>query len=185
MSDATRTHDEAHEDATREGASPEDAAREGAARAAEQFPAGAFTSAGEAETFALGRRAGSRLAGGETLLLDGPLGAGKTVFVKGLAAGLGIDVDEVNSPSFTLVNRYDGGRLALYHLDLYRLPQGAAAAHAVDLDELISDERAVIVIEWAERMGNYRLPPPVWRISIAGDGEEPRRISITPAPPAA
>ena len=132
------------------------------------------------ETFMLGLRFGMTLAGGETLLLGGPLGAGKTVFVKGLASGLRIDVDEVNSPSFTLVNRYDGGRLTLYHLDLYRLPEGAAAAHAVDLDELIADERAVIVIEWAERMGNYRLPPPVWKVSIAGDGEEPRRISIRP-----
>ena len=142
--------------------------------------AGEFTSRGAGETFVLGVRFGMSLAGGETVLLDGPLGAGKTVFVKGLAAGLRIDVDEVNSPSFTLVNRYDGGRLALYHLDLYRLPQGAAAAHAVDLDELLSEERAVIVIEWAERMGDYRLPPPVWKVSIAGDGEEPRRISIRP-----
>lgn len=196
MSDAPRTHDEtpddaarkdaAHEGAPHEDAPSEDAARDGAARggaagAAEQLPAGSFNSAGEAETFALGARVGSRLAGGETLLLDGPLGAGKTVFVKGLASGLRIDVDEVNSPSFTLVNRYDGGRLALYHLDLYRLPQGAAAAHAVDLDELLADERAVIVIEWAERMGGYRLPPPVWRISIEGDGEEPRRVSISSA----
>ena len=175
MTDAARSHDGAHESA----------AREDATHAADQLPAGPFTSTDESETFALGERVGARLAGGETLLLDGPLGTGKTVFVKGLAAGLGIDVDEVNSPSFTLVNRYDGGRLTLYHLDLYRLPQGAAAAHAVDLDELLADDCAVIVIEWAERMGNYRLPPPVWKISIAGDGEEPRRISVRPATPAA
>lgn len=183
MSDAARTHDGTHESTTDEGASHEDAPPGGATHVAGQLPAGSFTSTGEAETFALGARVGARLAGGETLLLNGPLGAGKTVFVKGLASGLGIDVDEVNSPSFTLVNRYDGGRLALYHLDLYRLPQGAAAAHAVDLDELLSEERAVIVIEWAERMGNYRLPPPVWRVSIAGDGEEPRSISMSLATP--
>jgi tRNA threonylcarbamoyladenosine biosynthesis protein TsaE len=163
----------------------QDGGRGDAAHAAEQFPAGEWSANGEAETFALGERVGLRLAGGETLLLDGPLGAGKTVFVKGVAAGLGIDVDEVNSPSFTLVNRYDGGRLTIYHLDLYRLPQGAAAAHAVDLDELLAEESAVIVVEWAERMGSYRLPPPVWKVSIAGDGEEPRRISIRSSTPPA
>ncbi|HEY9285698.1 MAG TPA: tRNA (adenosine(37)-N6)-threonylcarbamoyltransferase complex ATPase subunit type 1 TsaE [Pyrinomonadaceae bacterium] len=162
----------AHDDLTDEEA--------GIEQAVSALTAGEFTSRGAGETFALGTRFGMSLAGGETILLDGPLGAGKTVFVKGLAAGLRIDVDEVNSPSFTLVNRYDGGRLTLYHLDLYRLPEGAAAAHAVDLDELIAEERAVIVIEWAERMGRYRLPPPVWRVSIAGDGEDARRISIRP-----
>jgi len=128
-----------------------------------------------AETFAVGEQVGSRLTGGEILLLNGQLGAGKTVFVKGLAAALDFDVDEVTSPSFTLVNRYDG-RLTIYHLDLYRLPAGASAAHAVDLDELLSDKHAVVVIEWAERMGEYPLPSPVWHISISGDGEELRRI---------
>src|SRR4026208_2180421 len=114
------------------------------------------------ETFALGERLGSQLGGGEILLLDGPLGAGKTVFVKGIAAALGIDREEVTSPSFTLVNPYDG-RLRLYHLDLYRLDEGASAAHAVDLDDLLADEKSVIVIEWAERMGAYPLPGNVWK----------------------
>ena len=122
-----------------------------------------------------------RVAGGEILLLGGALGAGKTVFVKGLAAALGVDPDEVSSPSFTLVNRYDEGRLTLYHLDLYRLAEGPGAAHAVELEELLSDERAVIVIEWAERMGRYRLPPSTFRVHIDGDGEDPRRIRITHA----
>lgn len=134
------------------------------------------------ETFAAGQQLGQQLIGGEILLLNGALGAGKTVFVKGLAAALNIDVDEVTSPSFTLVNRYDDGRLVLYHLDLYRLPDGALAAHAVDLDELLADETAVIVIEWAERMGAYPLPiSSVWRISIAGDGEDVRCINISRA----
>ncbi|MDT7541959.1 MAG: tRNA threonylcarbamoyladenosine biosynthesis protein TsaE [Acidobacteriota bacterium] len=141
-------------------------------------PVGDRTSLAEAETFALGERFGARLAGGEIVLLDGSLGAGKTVFVKGLARALGLDPSQVTSPSFTLVNRHDEGRLTLYHLDLYRLEEGPSSAHAVDLEELLADERAVIVIEWAERMKNYRLPPPVWRVSIRGDGEEPRTITI-------
>jgi tRNA threonylcarbamoyladenosine biosynthesis protein TsaE len=140
---------------------------------------GRWTSRSAAETFALGWRAGSGLAGGEIILLEGALGAGKTVFVKGLAGALGIDAGEVTSPSFTLVNRHDEGGLTLYHLDLYRLDEGASAAHAVDLDELLADERAVIVIEWAERMGDYPLPPPVWTVSIRGDGEEPRTVTIS------
>jgi tRNA threonylcarbamoyladenosine biosynthesis protein TsaE len=139
---------------------------------------GEWASREESETFALGERMGARLAGGEIVLLDGALGAGKTVFVKGLARGLGCDSEEVTSPSFTLVNRHDDGRLTLYHLDLYRLAEGASAAHAVDLDELLADERAVVVIEWAERMRNYPLPAPVYRVSIRGDGEEPRAITI-------
>lgn len=131
------------------------------------------------DTFNLGRQLGEQISGGEILLLDGPLGAGKTVFVKGLTSALGIDPGEVTSPSFTLVNPYDG-RLPIFHIDLYRLDEGPGAAHAVDLDELLNDERAVVVIEWAERLGRYPLPSNVWRISIAGDGDTPRTISITP-----
>jgi tRNA threonylcarbamoyladenosine biosynthesis protein TsaE len=118
------------------------------------------------------------LQGGEILLLDGTLGAGKTIFTKGVAFALGLDADEVTSPSFTLVNHHAGGRLPLYHLDLYRLSAGRAAAHAVDLDELLTDEQAVIIIEWAGRMGDYPLPATAWRVAIAGDGDDPRRISI-------
>lgn len=136
-----------------------------------------WTSLSAEETFDLGARLGSTLTGGEIILLDGPLGAGKTIFAKGIATALEIDESEVTSPSFTLVNIYEG-RLKLYHLDLYRLNEGASAAHAVDLDELLTDESAVFLIEWAERMGRYPLPPPVWRISITGDGDAPRAIII-------
>jgi tRNA threonylcarbamoyladenosine biosynthesis protein TsaE len=130
------------------------------------------------ETFNYGFQLGSRLTGGEILLLSGPLGAGKTLFVKGVCAALGIEEEDVTSPSFTLVNPYDG-RLRLYHVDLYRLDEGASAAHAVDLDDLLADEQSVIVIEWAERMGNYPLPDNVVRISIEGDGESARKIVIS------
>ena len=139
---------------------------------------GEFQTSDAGETFALGKQIGAQLNGGEVLLLNGPLGAGKTVFVKGLAAAFDIDPEEVTSPSFTLVNPYMG-RLPLFHLDLYRLDEGAAAANAVDLEELLTDERAVIVIEWAERLRNYPLTTDVWRINISGDGEAARRISIS------
>jgi tRNA threonylcarbamoyladenosine biosynthesis protein TsaE len=137
-----------------------------------------IVSTNETDTFDLGVRLGTDLVGGEVILLDGALGAGKTVLVKGLARALEIDEEDVTSPSFTLVNPHQG-RLLLYHIDLYRLDEGATAAHAVDLDEILTDERAVVIIEWAERLGRYPLPPTVWRISITGDGDDPRQISIT------
>jgi tRNA threonylcarbamoyladenosine biosynthesis protein TsaE len=139
---------------------------------------GEFVSSSPEETFNYGFQLGARLEGGEILLLSGPLGAGKTLFVKGICVALGVAEDEVTSPSFTLVNPYTG-RLRLYHIDLYRLDEGATAAHAVDLDELLADESAVIVIEWAERIGSYPLPSNVWNIEISGDGDSPRHIRIT------
>jgi len=145
---------------------------------AQHISTGEWTTQTVGETFSLGQQLSAQLTGGEILLLNGPLGAGKTVFVKGLASALDIDPEEVTSPSFTLVNPY-AGRLPLFHIDLYRLDEGAAAANAVDLEELLTNERAVIVIEWAERLGNYPLTANVWRISISGDGETPRKISIS------
>ena len=145
-----------------------------------EMPTGEWTCRSVEETFELGARLGAGLQGGEIILLDGPLGAGKTVFTKGLATSLGLDADEVTSPSFTLVNHYTEARLPFYHLDLYRLNAGASAAHAVDLDELLTDEQAVVVIEWAERMGRYPLPSTAWRVQIDGDGDDPRRVSIKP-----
>jgi tRNA threonylcarbamoyladenosine biosynthesis protein TsaE len=143
-----------------------------------QSPGGEFRSTSESETFELGVRIGEQFVGGEIVLLNGPLGAGKTILVKGIGHALGIDSEEVTSPSFTLVNPHRG-RLLVYHIDLYRLSEGATAAHAVDLDELLTDEKAVVIIEWAERLGHYPLPSTVCRVSILGDGDEPRGISIS------
>jgi len=139
---------------------------------------GEFVSTTERETFDLGASIGAALTGGELILLNGPLGAGKTVLVKGIAHGLGLREEDVTSPSFTLVNPHQG-RLLLYHIDLYRLEAGAAAAYAVDLDEILTDEKAVAVIEWADRLGHYPLPPGVWRVLISGDGDSARDLSIT------
>lgn len=145
--------------------------------ATDSIAADEFVSHSPQETFDFGFKIGQKLSGGEILLFSGPLGTGKTLAVKGIAHALGVDENDVSSPSFTLVNPYEG-RLRMYHIDLYRLDEGASAAHAVDLDELLTDEDAVIVIEWAERMGNYPLPTTAWKISITGDGDAPRRISL-------
>jgi len=144
------------------------------------IPVGEWISFSERETFELGARLGARLSGGEILLLNGQLGAGKTVLVKGIASALDLDPEDVTSPSFTLVNPHQG-RLLLYHIDLYRLDEGASAAHAVDLDEILTDENAIVIIEWGERLGRYPLPANVWRVGIAGDGAEPRKINISGA----
>jgi tRNA threonylcarbamoyladenosine biosynthesis protein TsaE len=146
----------------------------------QSIPTGEWISFTERQTFDLGVRLGEQFSGGEIILLNGPLGAGKTVLVKGIAHALGLDEEDVTSPSFTLVNPHQG-RLLLYHIDLYRLDAGASAAHAVDLDEILTDESAVVIIEWGERLGRYPLPANVWRVGISGDGDEPRRITISAA----
>jgi tRNA threonylcarbamoyladenosine biosynthesis protein TsaE len=142
------------------------------------IPTGEWIALNEGETFDLGFRVGEQLSGGEIILLNGPLGAGKTVFVKGVARALGLEEEDITSPSFTLVNLHQGRHL-LYHIDLYRLEAGAQAAHAVDLDEILTDENAVVIIEWGERLGHYPLPAEVWRIGISGDGDQPRTILIS------
>jgi tRNA threonylcarbamoyladenosine biosynthesis protein TsaE len=102
----------------------------------------------EAETSAAGRELAAALQRGAVVLLSGDLGAGKTAFVRGLAAGLGIDPNEVSSPTFTLVQEYRGGRLTLYHVDLYRLQAGEV--DDLGLDELT--EEGVTAIEWPDRL---------------------------------
>src|SRR5210317_1402642 len=78
----------------------------------------------EDETADLGRTLARGMQGGELVLLEGELGLGKTVFARGIATGLGIAAEDVNSPSFTLIQEYSGGRLPMFHVDLYRLTSG-------------------------------------------------------------
>jgi tRNA threonylcarbamoyladenosine biosynthesis protein TsaE len=103
------------------------------------------------ETEALGEAWGRAAQSGWVIGLSGDLGAGKTRLVKGIARGLGVSA-LVHSPSFTLVNVYAGGRLTLFHLDLYRLPAEAAheQIHAAGLEEYLNPA-GVTVVEWAER----------------------------------
>src|ERR1044071_8180653 len=95
------------------------------------IPTGDFITHSAEETFELARRIGERATGGEVFLLHGDLGAGKTVFAKGIGAGLGIDPVDVTSPTFTLVNMYEG-RLRFYHIDLYRLETGACQSLGIE-----------------------------------------------------
>jgi tRNA threonylcarbamoyladenosine biosynthesis protein TsaE len=131
----------------------------------------------EVETFKLGEWLGKDLKGGEVILLRGDLGAGKTLFTKGIIRGLDYDPDEVTSPSFTLVNRYEA-RLRVYHIDLYRLADDGSAASAVGLEDILNEETAVTIIEWAERLGNYNLPDKQITVEIEGVGDDPRVIKI-------
>jgi tRNA threonylcarbamoyladenosine biosynthesis protein TsaE len=127
------------------------------------------------ETFELGEKIGESLQGGEVILLEGGLGAGKTLLTKGILNALDFDVDEVTSPSFTLVNRYDA-KFTVYHLDLWRIEENAALA--VGLDEILEDEKAVVIIEWSERLQNFSFHREVFRVEIVGDGDDERIIKI-------
>jgi tRNA threonylcarbamoyladenosine biosynthesis protein TsaE len=102
-----------------------------------------------AETEALGEGWGREAQSGLVIALSGDLGAGKTQLVRGLARGLGVTA-RVHSPTFTLVNEYGGGRLKLFHLDLYRL-ETPEQIHGAGIEEFLQPE-GVAVIEWAERL---------------------------------
>ena len=130
------------------------------------------------DTFKLGEKTGGSLTGGEVVLLYGGLGAGKTLLTKGILNGLEFDVDEVTSPSFTLVNLYKTSPFDVYHIDLWRLDGLGDPAVAVGLDEILENENAVTIIEWADRLGDLQIPNKIIKIIIEGDGNEPRKISI-------
>jgi tRNA threonylcarbamoyladenosine biosynthesis protein TsaE len=118
-----------------------------------------ITTHSESETSAVGRELAATLSAGAVVLLHGDLGAGKTAFVRGLAEGLGVAPAEVSSPTFTLVQEYRGGRLTLFHVDLYRLDD-QREIDDLGLEEIGAD--AVLTIEWAQKLeGAAWLKP--WR----------------------
>lgn len=132
----------------------------------------------EDETAAVAQTLAATLVPGAVVLLTGDLGAGKTAFVRGLAAGLGIDSSEVSSPTFTLVHEYRGGRLVLYHVDLYRLDR--AATEDLGLEEMgVGD--GVLAIEWPDRL-THALPDAT-AVSLVIVDESTRRIAIEDGAP--
>lgn len=111
----------------------------------------------------LGRKVAAQVESSLVLSLEGPLGAGKTCFVKGLAEGLGMDREEVSSPTFTLVHEYSGGRIPLIHFDLYRL-ESEEELIPLGFDEYLRAP-GIIVIEWGGKFPQS-LPRGAWRVNF-------------------
>lgn len=126
------------------------------------------------ETQKIGERLAKQCQGGEILCLSGNLGAGKTTFVKGIARGLGIDEKNVNSPTFVIMNVYEG-RLPLYHFDFYRL-ESHKDIEGIGYDEFIYG-RGVAVVEWAERFGRL-MPSEHLSIELSDQGEQTRVLNF-------
>jgi tRNA threonylcarbamoyladenosine biosynthesis protein TsaE len=126
------------------------------------------------QTRRLGSRLGELLDGGEVICLTGELGTGKTCLVQGIGAGLGV-AERITSPTFTLINEYQGGRLTLYHVDLYRIVD-AKAALAFGLDDYLYGE-GVCAIEWATRVREV-WPEELLAVSLRHIDETKRGITL-------
>lgn len=126
------------------------------------------------QTHQYGLQLGSIVRSGDVILLYGNLGAGKTHFTQGIAEGLGI-MGAVRSPTFTLVNEYQDGRLPLYHIDLYRLA-GDRDIASIGLDEYF-DEEGIVVIEWPEK-GEAWLPADALHIHITYLSDNTRALQL-------
>jgi tRNA threonylcarbamoyladenosine biosynthesis protein TsaE len=133
-----------------------------------------YRTASEAETIALGERLARELPARGVVLLIGNLGAGKTTLAKGIVTGLGAaTVDEVSSPTFTLIHEYGEGRV--YHIDLYRLDEPREVA-TLGLDEIF-DRDGLVLIEWGERFPRM-LPAERTEIRIRSTGDDAREIEV-------
>ena len=128
----------------------------------------------EKETFELGKRIANAVNPGTVILFYGDLGAGKTVMTKGIAAGLGI-TEMITSPTFTIMQEYEGGRMPLYHLDVYRI-EDPDEMEEVGLNEYIYGN-GLTVIEWAEQIEDI-LPEDAIKITIERNVENPEDRDI-------
>ena len=136
-----------------------------------------FDSYSENETYALAKKIGEAAESGLIITLNGDLGVGKTVFAKGLAEGLLIDED-VCSPTFTIVQEYHGGRLDLFHFDVYRIEE-PDEMYVIGYEEYFFGE-GVCLIEWADNIAEL-IPEDAVRVCISKDvskGFDYRRITI-------
>ena len=133
-----------------------------------------FLSNNTDETLKLGKKIAAQLKPGDIVCLFGDLGSGKTTFVKGIAQGLGIKPDAVNSPTFVLLNIYEGKR-SLYHFDLYRLGN-VKEILAIGYEEYFYGD-GITVVEWAERL-KFLMPKKYVRVELTHRGENNRLIKI-------
>jgi tRNA threonylcarbamoyladenosine biosynthesis protein TsaE len=133
-------------------------------------------STSEAQTYDFARDLAEQLQLPAHILLYGDLGAGKTVFAKGLSRGFGVaDADEVSSPTFTLINQYSGRDARIYHIDLYRIETGAL--EGLGLEEIFDEPNAVVIVEWAERLGRFETPGAT-RVFLSYVDDHSRRIEL-------
>lgn len=130
----------------------------------------------ENETLALASALGHLLAPGDVVVLQGGLGAGKTVFARGVASGLGCDPSEVQSPTFTIAREYRGGRFPLFHLDIYRLEHPVEQLEEIGGEAYFDPHEGASLIEWGERAGEL-LPAKRLEVTIEATSSG-RRIAI-------
>ena len=129
----------------------------------------------EAETEALAKKLSAGFTPKDVILLLGKLGSGKTVFVRGLAAGLGLESDMVSSPSFTIVNEYKG-KNDLYHFDLYRIGE-PEELYEIGWEDYLK-RNGLVVVEWGKRAAEF-LPPNYYQIEFIIRNEQEREINIS------
>ncbi len=138
---------------------------------------GEYTTNSAEETIELGRKLAAELRPPKLVLLRGDLGAGKTTMVKGIAEAFeAASQDDVTSPTFTLVHEYRGPEASVYHIDLYRI-ETPRELETLGLDELISDERNIVLIEWGEKFPKLVAERDI-EIVIERTGPESRKIII-------
>jgi len=142
-----------------------------------------FETNSAAETDALGARLARALNAPAIVLLSGELGAGKTVFVRGMLKGLDAPADvRVTSPTYVLLHSYKGGRATLHHIDAYRLRGGADELADSGLLECFDDAGAITCIEWPQRVGNVKFPGAVVKVRIEHVGALTRTVEIEGGP---